>query len=168
MPSITVPRALPVLFAAALLSMPLLAVSAPAQAQTEAAEPAPAAKHAMAKHKPADRRGESIEQRIDALHASLQITSAEDAAWQKVAQVMRDNESAQLKLQSDRTAVPPASVTAMQHLQNYQDHMQLHLDGLKNLTSAFDTLYGQMPAPQKLVADRVFRGPNDNAKPRHG
>ena len=47
-------------------------------------------------------------------------------------------------------------MTAVQDLQTYQQFAQAHVDGLKNLTAAFSTLYDAMPDAQKKVADQVF------------
>jgi periplasmic protein CpxP/Spy len=45
----------------------------------------------------------------------------------------------------------------VQDLQSYQQFAQAHVDGLKNLTAAFSTLYDAMPDAQKKVADQVFQ-----------
>jgi hypothetical protein len=101
-------------------------------------------------------KGETIEQRITSLHASLKITADEDANWNKVAQAMRDNEAAMQKLAATRTEQAPQSMTAPQDLRAYQTFAQAHVDGVKNLMSSFDTLYAAMPDDQKKVADHVF------------
>ena len=48
-------------------------------------------------------------------------------------------------------------MTAVDDLKTYQEFAQAHVDGLKNLTSAFSSLYDAMPDGQKKVADRVFQ-----------
>ncbi len=105
---------------------------------------------------PAAAKGETVEQRITSLHASLKITADEDAKWGKVAQAMRDNEAAMQKLAATRTAQAPQNMTAPQDLMAYQAFAQAHVDGVKNLMSSFDTLYAAMPDAQKKVADQVF------------
>jgi periplasmic protein CpxP/Spy len=102
-------------------------------------------------------KGETVEQRITALHASLKITPAEEAQWNGVAQAMRENAAAMDKLVATNRTSPPQSMTAVQDLQTYQQVAQAHVDGLKNLTAAFSTLYNAMPADQKQIADQVFQ-----------
>ena len=49
-------------------------------------------------------------------------------------------------------------VSGADDLETYQDFTKAHLDGLKNLTSAFKSLYNSMPTDQKKNADQVFQG----------
>ena len=101
-------------------------------------------------------KGETVEQRITDLHAALKITPAEEAQWNGVAQAMRENAAAMDKLVAANRTTPPQNMTAVQDLQTYQQFAQAHVDGLKNLTAAFSTLYNAMPDDQKKVADQVF------------
>ena len=102
-------------------------------------------------------KGETVEQRITTLHASLNITPAEEAQWNGVAQAMRENAAAMEKLVATNRTTPPQNMTAVQDLQSYQQFAQAHVDGLKNLISAFSTLYNAMPDAQKKNADQVFQ-----------
>ncbi len=104
----------------------------------------------------ADMADETIDQRITRLHDSLKITSAEETAWQAVAQTMRDNAQAMKKLASDKQARSASDMTAVEDLQTYSTFAQAHVDHLRKLTSAFETLYNAMPADQKKLADQVF------------
>jgi hypothetical protein len=61
------------------------------------------------------------------------------------------------KLVATNRTTPPQSMTAVQNLRSYQQFAQAHVDGLKNLTSAFETLYDAMPDAQKKNADEVFQ-----------
>jgi|HubBroStandDraft_6_1064221.scaffolds.fasta_scaffold471877_3 protein CpxP len=144
--------AIAALFGAAMLATPLTAAwaqNAPLKtaATTEATQT----------------KGETVEQRITALHASLKITPAEETQWNGVAQAMRENAAAMDKLVATNRTTAPQNMTAVQDLQSYQQFAQAHVDGLKNLTSAFSTLYDAMPDVQKKSADQVFqtsgRGP---------
>ena len=101
-------------------------------------------------------KSETVEQRITTLKASLKITADQDAKWNGVATAMRDNAAAMDKLVQAKHATPPASMTAVDDLNTYQDFSQANLDGLKNLISSFKTLYDAMPADQKKNADTVF------------
>jgi len=139
--------AIAALMGATFLATPLTATRALAQA---AATPTPAAATA------AETKGETVEQRITDLHVALQITPAEETQWNAVAQAMRENAAAMDKLVAANRTTPPQNMTAVQDLQTYQQFAQAHVDGLKNLISAFSDLYGAMPDAQKKVADQVF------------
>ena len=104
-----------------------------------------------------DTKGETVEQRITDLHASLKITADQEKSWNGVAQAMRENAAAMDKLVATKRTTPPQNMTAVQDLQSYQQFAQAHVDGLKNLTAAFSTLYDAMPDAQKKVADQVFQ-----------
>jgi protein CpxP len=140
--------AIAALMGATFLATPLTATGALAQA---AATPTPAAATAT------ETKGETVEQRITALHASLKITTAEETQWNGVAQAMRENAAAMDKLIAANRTSPPQNMSAVQDLQTYQQFAQAHVDGLKNLTAAFSTLYNAMPDDQKKVADQVFQ-----------
>jgi hypothetical protein len=163
MPYLTHPIATPVPFVrsvaiAALLGATMLATPVTAAWAQSPAPQTPAAAPAT------ETKGETVEQRITTLHASLKITPAEETQWNGVAQAMRENSSAMDKLIATNRTTPPQSMTAVQDLQSYREFAQAHVDGLKNLTSAFSTLYDTMPDAQKKVADQVFQtsghGPN--------
>jgi protein CpxP len=139
--------AIAALLGATFLATPLTATRAPAQVVT----PTPAATN------PTETKGETVEQRITNLHASLKITPGEETQWNGVAQAMRENAAAMDKLVAANRTAPPQNMTAVQDLQTYQQFAQAHVDGLKNLTAAFSKLYDTMPADQKKVADQVFQ-----------
>ena len=69
---------------------------------------------------------------------------------------MRENAAALQKLDAQRTSQAPQNMTALQDLNTYRAYAQAHIDGLKNLTSSFETLYKAMPDAQKKIADQVF------------
>jgi protein CpxP len=123
---------------------------APARAETPAQ---PSAPHA-----------ETVEQRIAGPHTALKITPEEEPAWQAVAQAIRDNAATLQKLAADKAAQMRQDVTAVEDLQTYLQFAQAHVDGLKNLIAAFQTLYASMPDQQKKLADGVFR----TYRQRHG
>jgi protein CpxP len=157
MPYFTHPIAAPAPFVrsvaiAALLGATFLTPLAATRALAQAAiTPTPAAAN------PTETKGETVEQRITNLHASLKITPGEETQWNGVAQAMRENAAAMDKLVAANRTAPPQNMTAVQDLQTYQQFAQAHVDGLKNLTAAFSKLYDTMPADQKKVADQVFQ-----------
>ena len=132
---------------------------APATAQTPDSQKPPAAAAATSS------KPETVEQRIATLKTALKITPDLEPKWTKVAQAMRDNASQMEKLVATKRAIPPEKTTAVDDLKTYQEFTQARLDGLKNLTSSFKSLYDSMPADQKKNADQVFRsyGPTNSA-----
>jgi periplasmic protein CpxP/Spy len=116
----------------------------------------------------AEQNAETVEQRITKLHADLKITPDEEKKWNDVAQAMRDNASKMEKLIAEKRQKAPQSMTALDDLDTYQDFAQAHVDGLKNLTSSFKSLYDSMPDAQKKNADEVFANFNRAATPSHG
>jgi hypothetical protein len=112
-------------------------------------------------------KAETVEQRIATLHTALKITPQEETSWTAVAQAMRDNAAAMQKL----AAANPdqaAQMSAVDDLKTYEKFAQAHVDGLKNLTSSFETLYNAMPDSQKKVADQVFQSSHHRATSSHG
>jgi periplasmic protein CpxP/Spy len=102
-------------------------------------------------------KAETVEQRIDSLHTALKITPDEETKWTGVAQAMRDNATAMQKLVAEKRAAAPQSMTAVDDMNTYAKFAQAHVDGLKNLTASFQTLYDSMPDAQKKIADQVFQ-----------
>jgi hypothetical protein len=102
-------------------------------------------------------KGETVEERITALHTALKITSDEAVKWNAVAQSMRENASNMDKLVAESRTTAPQSMSAVDDLKMYQKFSQAHVDGLKNLIASFSTLYSAMPDDQKKIADAVFQ-----------
>jgi hypothetical protein len=151
------------LMGASMLAYPLAAAHAgnpeykvvqAATPQTHAAEAATATK------------GETVEQRIATLHASLKITPDENAKWDAVAQAMRENASNMDQLIAENRKTAPQDMSAVDDLKLYQKFAQAHVDGLKNLISSFTTLYSAMPDAQKKIADTVFESAHQTAAAR--
>ncbi len=117
------------------------------------ASPAPAAKTMSTKKStPAN---DAVEVRIKSLHNALKITPAEEAQWQAVADVMRDNAKTTGALIEERTANAKA-MTAIDDLHSYEAIAEAHVAGVKKLIPAVDALYANMPDAQKKNADAVF------------
>ncbi len=150
----TAPIACSLTLSALLGSVFIAAPLGVAHAQSMATSPTPM-RHSPAAARPSN--PETVEMRIANLHTDLQITPAEEADWKVVAQTMRDNAANMESLRSDKSMQDPSSVTAVQNLATYQKFAEAHVDGLKRLIPAFQTLYNEMPAAQQKVADRVFQ-----------
>jgi len=148
-----------------MLTNPLLAQSPAPPATSRPASPAspaaasPAAPQNQAAAGATESKGESVEQRITNLHTALKITPEQEASWKGVAQAMRENAAGMDKLIAAARANPTQNMTALEDLATYQKFAQAHVDGLKNLISAFGVLYATMPAVQKKIADDVFNAP---------
>lgn len=159
--------AIAALMGATMLASPLTA----ARAESAANAPIQMAQAAAPQNKAAaaatKTKGETVEQRITNLHTALKITPDEESKWDGVAQAMRENGDAMQKLVAERTAQAPQSMTAVDDLKTYQKFAQAHVDGLKNLTSAFETLYNSMPDPQKKIADQEFQSSRRKGAPSH-
>ena len=105
---------------------------------------------------PSQTKGETVEQRITALHTAMKITPEQETKWNGVAQAMRENAGRMDKLVATTRTKPSQSMSAVDDLKTYEKFAQAHVDGLKNLISSFTALYDTMPDAQKKVADKVF------------
>jgi len=139
------PAAIAVLMSVAMLASHTVSAAASGEATEAKAEQA------------AETKAETVEQRIAKLHANLKITPDEEANWKGVAQAMRDSSAAMDKLVAEKADQDPKSLTAIDDLKTYEKFARAHVDGLKNLTASFETLYDAMPVPQQKIADQVFR-----------
>ena len=136
----------------ALLSLAVLAPAAWAQqtpAASDAASSTPAKSHAQ-------RRADSVEKRINDLHAQLQITDQQSKQWDAFAQVMRDNAQNTSQAFHDRSQ-KLSSMTAPDAMKSYADLTQTHADNMKKLSSAFSDLYAVLSDEQKQTADTLYR-----------
>jgi hypothetical protein len=148
--------AIAALMGATMLATPLIAARADTvtTAAIQLAQTAAPQKTAATPTTPA--QGQTVEQRITDLHASLKITPDQEPLWNNVAQAMRENAGAMDKLVAANVTTPSHTMTAVDDLKTYEKFAQAHVDGLKNLIASFSKLYGAMPDAQKKVADTVF------------
>jgi protein CpxP len=136
--------AIAALLGTTMLAMPMTAAWAQAVTQKQAAA------------EPSQTKGETVEQRITALHTAMKITPEQETKWNGVAQAMRENAGRMDKLVATTRTKPSQSMSAVDDLKTYEKFAQAHVDGLKNLIASFTTLYDTMPDAQKKVADKVF------------
>ncbi len=139
------------LAAAALMGGIALAGALPAAAQSNSTTGKPPAAQAATSSKP-----ETVEQRITGLKAALKITPDQESKWKEVADAMRENATAMDKLVQEKKP-KMANMTAVEDLKTYEEFTKVHLDGMKNLRSSFESLYKAMPDDQKKNADKVFQ-----------
>ncbi len=102
-----------------------------------------------------DRREDRIEQRIVNLHDALDITPNQEGRWNVVANIMRDNEMETYNLLRDHMA-NRNSRNAVEGFKSYERVASSHVQGLRELIPAFESLYNSMPADQQANADNVF------------
>jgi hypothetical protein len=98
----------------------------------------------------------AVELRIVELHRTLGITPAQEAAWARVARVMKDDARVIAEI-ADHRRQDVATMTAVENLQSFQRLAAAHADGLRTLGTVFEALYDQMSDAQKKNADAVFR-----------
>jgi protein CpxP len=148
--------AIAALMGATMLATPLIAARADTVTNAAIQLAQAAAPQKVATSPTTPTKGETVEQRITALHESLKITPNEEAQWNNVAQAMRENAATMDKLVAANRTTPPQNMTAVDDLKTYERVAQAHVDGLKNLIASFTKLYDAMPDAQKKVADTVF------------
>ncbi len=106
----------------------------------------------LAQAHPAQPR-QDVEANIGELHKRLQITPAQEAQFNVVATVMRDN----AKLEASAPQQPPANASAVDDLRAYIKYSELELSGLKKMLPPLEALYATLSPAQKKAADAVFR-----------
>jgi protein CpxP len=95
-----------------------------------------------------------VNARIKTLHADLHITAAQEAQWEPVAQMMRDNGQAMEDLRKQR--VEAKTLGAIGELKAYAAAIDTHADGVHKFIPVFQSLYDSMSDTQKKTADDVF------------
>jgi periplasmic protein CpxP/Spy len=100
-------------------------------------------------------KADRVEARIKELHTKLKVTPAQEALWDNVTQVMRDNAKtmeALIKARSEKAS----TMTAVDDLKSYGEIAEAHADGLKKFIPVFEPLYASMSDAQKKDADTLF------------
>lgn len=136
-------------------------VTPPTVAGSQASPTAPATQQSMEAQ---------VDQRINDLHGKLQITAAQEPAWQKFAQTMRDN-ARKMDQAFEQRVDQMQSMNAMDNMKSYAHISQQHAKDVQALLPPFEALYGSMSESQKQTADQVFRqdaNRGDKASPQHG
>jgi hypothetical protein len=95
----------------------------------------------------------NVEANIASLRQRLQITPAQEASFNAVANVMRENARAEASAPQQ----PPASATAVDDLRAFIRYSEIELAGLKKMLPALEALYATLSPAQKKTADAIFR-----------
>lgn len=100
-------------------------------------------------------KADRVEARIKELHTKLMITPEQEEAWNKVTQVMRENERTMEALIKTRSE-SGKTMNAVDDLKSYSGIADAHADGLKKFIPVFEPLYTGMSDAQKKNADALF------------
>jgi periplasmic protein CpxP/Spy len=95
----------------------------------------------------------SVEANIANLHRTLQITPAQEAAFNAFATVMRENE----KAETSAPHQPAPNASAVDELRAEIQYDEVELAGLKRLLPALEGLYAVLTPTQKQAANAAFR-----------
>jgi protein CpxP len=107
-----------------------------------------------AKENSAKYNAEDVEERIKSMHHDLGITSAQEPLWHEVTEVMRENQR-EMQEAIDRRQ-QAKTMTAIDDLKAYEGIAKAHTKALEKLIPAFEKLYENLSADQKVKADTIF------------
>ena len=96
---------------------------------------------------------QNVEANIASLHQRLQITPAQEAQFNAVANVMRQNARAEASAPQS----PPANASAVDHLRAEIQYDEVELAGMKRFLPALEALYATFSPAQRQTADAIFR-----------
>jgi hypothetical protein len=98
----------------------------------------------------------NVEANIASLHQRLQITPAQEAQFNALANVMRQNSRAEASAPQS----PPANASAVDSLRAEIQYDEMELAGMKRFLPALEALYATLSPAQKQTANTVFnQGP---------
>ena len=96
---------------------------------------------------------QNVEANIASLRQRLQITPAQEAQFNAVANVMRQNARAE----ASAPQPPPANASAIDHLRAEIQYDEVELAGMKRFLPALEALYATLSPAQRQTADAIFR-----------
>lgn len=108
--------------------------------------------------------GRHIEGSLAYLKAELKITADQEGAWQKFADVVRENVKARTEMWQSRrqAAKEPARDErpgATERLDRRLQAMEQNMGMFRNMTNAAKTLYAQLSPEQQALADQMLAPP---------
>jgi hypothetical protein len=95
----------------------------------------------------------NVEASIASLHQRLQITPAQEAPFDAVANAIRANARAEATAPHQ----PSANASAIDELRAEIQYDEMELAGLKKLLPALEALYASLSPAQRQAADSAFR-----------
>ena len=96
---------------------------------------------------------QNVEANIATLHQRLQITPAQEAQFNAVGNVMRQNARAEASAPQS----PPANANAVDQLRAEIRYDEVELSGMKRLLPTLEALYATLSPVQRQTADTIFR-----------
>lgn len=95
----------------------------------------------------------NVEANIASLRQRLQITPAQEAQFNAVANVMRQN----ARTEASAPHAPPANASAVDFLRAEIQYDEVELAGMKRFLPALEALYATLSPAQRQTADAIFR-----------
>ena len=135
---------------AALAGVWVIAASYPA---AMAGPPPDAAGVMLAQARPNPAPPSDVEAEIVSLRQRLQITPAQEAPFNTLANALRANARAEASLPHQ----PPANASAVDELRAEIQYDEAYLAGLKRLLPALEALFASLSPTQRQAADMAFR-----------
>jgi protein CpxP len=102
---------------------------------------------------PAPSPPQNVEASIASLHQRLQITPAQEAQFDALANVMRQNARAE----TSAPQPPAANASAVDYLRAEIQYDEIELAGLKRFLPALQALYATLSPAQRQTANAMFR-----------
>ena len=136
---------------AGLVSSWLVVIGSPAGVAAGPPSPAPGIMLAQARPNPAP--PPDVEANIASLRQRLQITPAQEAPFNAVANALRANARAEATAPHQ----PAANASAVDELRAEIQYDEIELAGLKKLLPALEALYASLSPAQRQAADMAFR-----------
>jgi hypothetical protein len=102
---------------------------------------------------PAPPPAQNVEANISSLHQRLQITPAQEAQFDALANVMRQNARAE----QSAPQAPPPTASAVDYLRAEIQYDEIELAGLKRFLPTLEGLYATLSPTQRRTADAIFR-----------
>jgi protein CpxP len=130
-----------------------LALSVAAQLGMAGTQQRAASEGLLAQAGPDAPPAQNIEANIASLHQRLQISPAQEAQFNALANVMRQNARAETSV----TQAPPPSASAVEYLRAEIQYDELELAGLKRFLPALEALYATLSPAQRQIANAIFR-----------
>lgn len=124
-------------------------------ALAQAAAPAPQAQSQAPEHHRFD-PARHIDGRIAYLKAELKITAAQEPAFDRVAQAMRENAQDKAKLFQQHRADRDKTLNAVERLEARQRFAAMHAQHSERFLAAFKPLYASLSDAQKQAADELL------------
>jgi hypothetical protein len=118
----------------------------------------------------ASERPSRIEGRIAFLKAEMKVTDAQNAPWNAVTSVMRQNDRATRDLFRQFRESRDKPMSAIARLEWRERFASARTDSARNFLAAFRPLYESMSADQKRSADELLahRGGRPGGRGEHG